>query len=139
MDSINQLIHLIIYLYFGAFSYVLFNIIFFHQRKLLTIKVILLFSFIFYLLLKINYKYEIEFNFILLISFLIGFILAIKLLDKMLLNINNRMIYIIDLIKFLLNILFNPPIIKYLKCIIHTKHIYIKYPYLKPKGIEYLF
>ena len=139
MESLNQLLNLLIYLYLGIFSYILFNVVFFHQRRLLIIKSLFFFLFIFYLTLRISHRYLIEFNFIYIIAYFIGFISAIKIFDKYLFRLNNKIIDVIDLIKFFINTSFNPPIIKFIKCYIHTNHIYRKYPYLKPKGLEYLF
>jgi len=132
MESFKELLYLIIYAYLGTISYIGYNLLFYHQKRLLFSKIIIYFSFIAYIWIKINYKYQAGYNFFYIISYLIGFLISKKLFDKELNSFNKKIEIMLTKIKYITIIIITPPIINYLKCRYHKYRFYKKYPRLKP-------
>lgn len=143
MESLYQLLYLILYTYLGFFTHIAYSIIFFYQKRLITIKAILFFFGIAYLWIDISNSFSIEFNFIYFIVYSLGYLLSFKLFDnylnylnkiykKYLKTILGRLFYYVKLIAI-------PPIFYHLKCYIYTKIYYNKHPWLKPLSIKRLF
>ena len=142
MKSLYELFIIILYIYFGSFSYITFMIIFYFQKKMKIIKALLLFSFFAYLIIKANNKFNIPFSLFYIIFYLLGISLSLLFEDKIkntldifdihYQKIKEKAIYILFLILY-------PPIFTKIKCFIYNKYYYFKHPYFKPKGILYLF
>ena len=84
MKSLYELFIIILYIYFGSFSYITFMIIFYFQKKMKIIKALLLFSFFAYLIIKANNKFNIPFSLFYIIFYLLGISLSLLFEDKIL-------------------------------------------------------
>lgn len=143
MESLYQLLYLFLYTYLGFFTHIAYSIIFFYQKRLITIKAILFFFGIAYLWIDISNSFSIKFNFIYFIVYSLGYLLSFKLFDNYLNNLN--MIYkkyiktILGRLFYYLKLIAIPPVFYHLKCYIYTKIYYHKHPWLKPLSIRRLF
>jgi len=143
MESLYQLLHLLLYTYLGFFTHIAYSIIFFYQKRLITIKAILFFFGIAYLWIDISNSFSIKFNFIYFITFTIGYLLSFKLFDQYLKDLNKLYkkylkLFIYKLIYYI-KIIAIPPLFYHIKCYIYTKIYYHKHPWLKPLSIKRLF
>ncbi len=143
MVALNDLYKTIIVIYLGSFSYILYQIIFYHQKKFLFIKTIFYFSFLAYNIIHIINKYDINIISIYFIFYIFGLFLANKLFYKNIKN-NNKLfdIFLIPLKKIFLKIIkfiTIPPFIYIIKDRYELHKFYKRYPYKKPISIYYLF
>ena len=139
MESFKQLIYLLIYFYLGLFTDILYVLLLYSQRRLKFIKILAFFSFILFLWINISYKYNITFNFLFLIMYILGIIANEIVFKDELIKANKVLVFILSKIGYFLKIIGIPPIYYKIKCMIHTNIQYKKYPYIKPKNEYYLF
>jgi|GEM_PF-1777099 len=143
MESLHQLLHLLLYTYLGFFTHIAYNIIFYYQKRFITIKAIIFFLGIAYLWIDISNDFNIEFNYIFFIFYLLGFLLSHKLFEEYLNSLNivykRYLKLIIKRTLYYLKLIAIPPIYYHIKCFIYTKAYYHKHPWLKPLSIKRLF
>lgn len=143
MESLYQLLYLCLYLYLGIFTHLVYSILFFYQKRLIFIKTILFFFFIAYLWIRITNTYDIVFNYLYPISYILGFILSENLFKENLKKLNTKYLQFLNSAKWLLFYYLRriavPPIYDYIRCRIYTKYYFHKHPWLKPLGIKRLF
>ena len=143
MESFYNLFKIIIYFYLGSFTYITYQILFYHQKKYLFIKTILFFILISILLIKASNTFDIQIFEMYIFCYLIGIILAKKYLHKHLLILNKEFSNYLStfkkpLTKFL-KILLLPSFYPILKNKFQNYLFYKKHPHLKPKTIYELF
>lgn len=143
MNSLNQLFHILILLYLGFFTHIVYSVIMFYQKKLKLVKAAILFVFISILIIKVIHKYNIEMNILLSIIYVIGIILSFNLFEKYLIKINTKYKLILTLslywVKYIIKLISIPPIYYHVKCKFYTLNYYRKHKWLKPIGIKRLF
>ena len=143
MNSINQLIHIFIFLYLGFFTHIAYSILMFYQKRFKLIKAITLFIFISLIIVKAIYKHSITLNPILLTIYILGIILSFNLFEKYLTSLNTKyklfLVLAIYWIKYIIKLISIPPIYYYVKCKFYTLNYYHKHKWLKPIGIKRLF
>jgi hypothetical protein len=143
MQSLIYLLHIFLFIYLGSFIYITYQILFYFQNKFIFIKLILYFSFIAYLIIKVKYKYNILLIYQYIIFFVLGIYLGRKTFRTSLLSTNQKIKNALDSywgkLIYLLKILFIPPISFYLFCKLKNYFYYLKNPHLKPKDIYDLF
>lgn len=139
MESIKQLLHLILYCYLGGFTIIMYTLVFHHQKRFKIIKILIYFFIIALLWIKISYQYSIKFNILFIFSYVLGILLGWILFNKELSIFNNKLEIILDKLNYYLKIIGIPPIYNKIKCKIHTIIQYKKHPHLKPKDEYSLF
>ena len=143
MVSFYNLLRVILMLYLGCFTYALYQLLFYHQKRFLFIKTIIFFFIIAILIIKASNKYDVILFHVYIIFYLIGILLAKKYLAKIVKRNNQEFNIILTplkkLMRIVLKIICIPPIIKKIK----EKRMQYKYyklhPHLKPKSIYELF
>lgn len=133
MKSLYELLYLLLYLYLGSVTYILFSLIFYHQKKLIIIKTIIFFIAIGILWIYLSNKYFITFNYFYFLSYIIGIIIAKYLFNNTLLKLNKEINKLLIELNYLIKLLIIPPIIYKIKCYFYNKLILKKYPYLKKR------
>lgn len=143
MQSLTYLLYIIISIYMGSFLYITYQILFFQQKRFIFIKMIIYFSFIANLIIKLKYKLKTELILPYAMFFLLGIYLGRKSFRNYLLMINKDIKNIIDntlyKLVYLLKILLIPPISYFLYCKIKMFFYFQKNPHFKPKSIYELF
>lgn len=143
MNSINQLFHILIFLYLGFFTHITFSTIMFYQKKFKLLKAIFIFSIIAYIIIMVTYKYSITINSILLIIYILGITISFNLFEKWLIKINSKYKIILILLsyklKYIIKLISIPPFYYYVKCKFYTLNYYHNHKWLKPIGIKRLF
>ncbi len=127
MDSLIQLYYILANIYFGLCTYLVYDFLFYTQKKLLIIKSIIFYSLIAYLYIILSEKLLIEHNSILIGFYIIGYFLGRKLLKKNIMELSDNFYSLIKAIfKFIKPIIitaFYPPIFKFLINHIKNKRI----------------
>lgn len=143
MESLKQLLYLLLYFYLGFIAYICYNIIFYYQKRFLIIKAIVFFIIIACIWIHLSNKYEIDFNYFFIISFVLGLFLSQKIFEKYLNKLNEKYIKALVVLKdrciYLIKIAITPTIYYKFKCYIFKKIYYHKYPWLKPLDLRRLF
>lgn len=143
MESLLQLLYLLLYMYLGVFTQILYDILMGYQKKFLTIKALLIFIFVGYLWIAITNMYEISFRFIYFFFYILGYILSHYIFHSyiydLLILYKPYLFRMKDFSLYLLHLILAPPIFQYIKCKLYTKRYYHKHPWLKPIGIKRLF
>lgn len=143
MESMLQLLYLLLYMYLGLFSQILYDLLMLYQKKFLITKSLILFIWIGYLWIKISNLYEIPFHIIYLLFYTLGYILSFYIFHSYLVErltlYKPYLLRIRDYILFGIHCILFPPILRYIKCRVYTTRYYHKHPWLKPIGIKRLF
>ncbi len=132
MESTKELLYLLLYAYLGCLTYIGYNLFFYHQKRLIIIKGLLYFLLIFFIWIKLDYKYQTGFNIFYMISYIIGIIIGNILFEIELNKFNQKIAKINSVLRYYLILATIPPIYYYIRCKIHTYKFYKKYPRLKP-------
>lgn len=143
MESLLQLLYLLLYMYLGVFTQILYDILMGYQKKFLTIKALLIFIFVGYLWIAITNMYEISFRFIYFFFYVIGYIISHYIFHSYICDLltlyKPYLLRFKDFILYLMHLILVPPILQYIKCKLYTMLYYHKHPWLKPIGIKRLF
>lgn len=134
MKSLLELLYLLLFLYLGSVTYILFSLIFYHQKRFLIIKNIIFFLLIGILWIYISNKYCINYNYFYFISFIIGTILSKYFFEESLIKFNKLISYFLIEFNYYIKLLIIPPIIYKIKCYRYNRLILKKYPYLKKRN-----
>ena len=138
MQSLLQLLYIILFFYLGIVGVVFYLFLIEFSNKFKFIKAILLFILLSYFYIKVIYRYKIELRFIYGIIYILGIILGKYLFYEEINKLYIKITMIINSVIYLLKLLLIPPLFYKLKCKIITIRFYKKYPYLKP-SINKLF
>ena len=115
MISLYNLLRIILVLYLGVFSYILYQFLFFHQKRFLFTKTILYFFVLAALIIKASNKYDISIFHIYILFYFLGLYLAKKGLSKYIKKHNTEFNSLLKPIKkygyILLKIITIPPFI----------------------------
>ncbi len=143
MVALEDLYKTIIIIYLGIFSYILYQIIFYHQKKFLFVKTIFYFSFLAFIIIKIINNYNINIISIYFVFYILGIFLADKFFYKKINTYNKAFIIFLipfkKIIKKIIKILMIPYFGYILKDKYELHKFYKRYPYKKPISIYYLF
>lgn len=134
MKSLLELLYLLLFLYLGSVTYILFSLIFYHQKRFLIIKNIIFFLLIGILWIYISNKYCINYNYLYFISFIIGTILSKYFFEESLIKFNKLISYFLIEFNYYIKLLIIPPIIYKIKCYRYNRLILKKYPYLRKRN-----
>ncbi len=134
MKSLLELLYLLLFLYLGSVTYILFSLIFYHQKRFLIIKNIIFFLLIGILWIYLSNKYFINYNYFYFISFIIGTILSKYFFEESLIKFNKLISYFLIEFNYYIKLLIIPPIIYKIKCYRYNRLILKKYPYLKKRN-----
>ena len=143
MESLKYLLFSFFACYLGSFSYILYQILFYQQKRFILIKIICYFSFIAFLIIKVKNKYSITPLMVYSFIYLIGMYISRKLFRVYLIEkskeykaIKNKFY---PIIKYILLLLFIPPLVYIIVCRIKEYRYYKKYPQERKKTRYELF
>lgn len=143
MVSFYNLLRVFLLLYLGAFTYILYQLLFYHQKRFLFLKTILFFFGLAALLIHAANKYHIALFHVYLIFYLLGIWGGKKLFSKEIRKKNIEFETILNPIKKyffkILKLISIPPIFTILKRKRKERKYYRLHPHLKPKSIYELF
>lgn len=143
MESLRNLLKILLVLYLGFFSYILYQILFFHQKRFLFIKTILYFSFLAGIIIHVSNRYSIPIFHIYILFYLLGIYLSklafSKLLKKHNKEFNTILIPFKKITLKVLKIISIPPFIYWIKEKLRLRKYYKRHPNEKPKTIYELF
>ncbi len=143
MESIQNLIKIGIVLYLGFFSYILYQILFYHQKRLLFLKTILFFFFLASLLIHVSNQYNIPIFHVYILFYLFGIYLARKLFSKLIQKHNKELNTLLIPLKKgtirVLKIISIPPFIYWIQEKRKLHKFYKEHPNKKPKSRYELF
>ena len=143
MISFYNLLKVVLLLYLGIFTYILYQLLFYHQKRFLFIKTILFFSCLAVLIIKASNRYHIALFHVYLIFYFVGIYLGKNFFHNSLKNYNFRFTNLIKPLKaksiHFLKWLLIPPLVHKIKEKRKLKKYYKLHPNLKPKSIYELF
>lgn len=143
MESLFNLIRIIIYLYLGGFTYIAYQILFYRQKKFLLIKTIVFFFVLAIIIINTSNKYDVDFFRMYIIIFLFGILLFRKIFKKTIINDNSIFTFHLKPIKKLLikylKIITIPSFYPIIKSLIKKYKYYKLNPHHKPKTIYELY
>lgn len=143
MTSLYALLKILLILYFGFFSYILYQIVFYHQKRLLFFKTILYFFFLATLIIHISNQYDIPLFHAYILFYFLGLYLAklsfSKLIHKYQKELNTLLKPMKRWIFLLLKIITISPILYWIKEKRKLHKYYKRHPNKKPKTIYELF
>lgn len=143
MESLQALLKTAIVLYLGFFSYILYQIVFYHQKRFLFIKTVFYFGFLSGIIIHVSNHYEIPIFHIYILFYLLGLFLAKLTFSKLILKHNKEFNTILKPLKKglykLLKIISIPPFIYWIKEKRRLRKYYKRHPNKKPKSIYDLF
>lgn len=143
MESLQNLFKICIIIYLGFFSYILYQILFYHQKRFLFTKTIVYFSFLAGIIIYVSNHYDIPIFHIYILFYLLGLYLAKKILSKKLRKYNKTLDTVLIPLKKLLHIickiLFIPPMLSWINQKRKLRKYYKTHPNKKPKSIYELF
>ncbi len=143
MESFFTLLKILLILYLGCFTYLLYQILFYHQKRFLFIKTVCFFLGIAILMIKTMNRYHIILFYTYFIFYLLGIYLSRKFLKNNIMKINQEIKRnLIPVQKFcikLLKIISIPPIVYYIKEQNQKRKYYKLHPNQKPKTPYELF
>lgn len=143
MTSFINLLKVFLLIYLGIITYILYQIIFYRQKKFLFLKTIVFFFVISIMLIYVSNKYDIILFHSYLIFFFLGVYLGKNIFFKNLKKHNkelNKIIIPVKLhLKKIIKIITIPPLFTLIKNRIKTYKYYKNNPHLKPKSIYDLF
>ena len=139
MDSLINLFKALLYFYLGFFTYITYQILFYHQKKFIFIKTIIFFFSLAIIIINISNKYNIDTFHMYIFIFILGIIIARKLLKKIILKTNTiftiNMKPIKKLLIKILKIIAIPSFYPIIKQLINKYKYYKIHPHHKPKTI----
>lgn len=143
MESLQNLFKICIVLYLGFFSYILYQILFYHQKRFLFLKTIIYFFFLAGIIIFVSNRYDIPIFHIYILFYLLGLYLARKLLSKMLYKYNKAFDLILlplkSILRFICKTIMIPPLVYWIKNKRKLHKYYKTHPNKKPKSIYELF
>ncbi len=143
MESLQNLLKICIVLYLGFFSYILYQILFYHQKRFLFIKTIFFFFLLAILIIHVSNQFDIPIFHIYILFYLLGLYLARLSLSKLLRKQNQKLDVVLQPLKKgiikILKIISIPPFIYWLKEKRRLRKYYKRHPNEKPKTIYELF
>lgn len=143
MESLQNLFKICIVLYLGFFSYILYQILFYHQKRLLFIKTIFFFFLLAGIIVHVSNRYDIPIFNVYILFYLLGLYLArlslSKLLQKQNKKFNTVLLPLKKWAKRILKIISIPPFIYWIKEKRRLHKYYKRHPNEKPKTIYELF
>lgn len=143
MESFYTLLKVVLYIYLGTFSYILYQLLFYHQKRFLFIKTIFYFGFLAYVLIQISNRYHIFILHVYLLFYFLGFYLSRRYFKDMIEKNNKEFRLFIRPLKSKLFLLLKwasiPPFYYFIKQKLELNRHYKKHPNLKPKTIYELF
>lgn len=143
MESFYNLLRIILMLYLGCFTYTLYQILFYYQKRFLFLKTISFFYVLAVIIIRAMNKYSLENLTIYLVFYFIGLLLTRKYLAKEILKRNRFFKQLLLPLKTftirLLKIITIPPLFKLLKKKLKLAIYYKKNPHLRPLSIYELF
>lgn len=143
MESLHNLLKIGIVTYLGFFSYILYQIVFYRQKRFLFAKTILYFSFLAGIIIYVSNQYDIPIFHIYILFYLLGLYLARKSLSKMLRKYNKEFNLVVFPLKLIVHIIWKtiliPPFIYWIKNKRKLHKYYKSHPNKKPKSIYELF
>lgn len=144
MTSLITLLKILLFVYLGSFTYIIYQIIFYFQKRFILIKTLSFFFLIAVLIIHTSNKYEVVFFVGYLFFYMIGIIIARHFL-KAKIHKNTKVVkYFVYIpfkkyfIIFIKKAIFFSLLLK-LKEKIRLYRYYKKYPYKRPKSIYELF
>ncbi len=143
MISFYNLLRVILLLYLGIFTYILYQLLFYHQKRFLFIKTILFFFGLAAILIYASNKYHIALFHVYLLFYLLGIWAGKKVFSKDIRKRNIEFKTILDPIKKyfykFLKLISIPPFFSILKTKRKERKYYRLHPHLKPKSPYDLF
>lgn len=143
MESFYTLLKICLILYFGCFTYLLYQILFYRQKRFLFIKTILFFFCIAVCMIHAINKYHILLFYAYMLFYLLGIYLSRKYLKNMIQKRNKETDILIKPLKkwslIIFKIITIPPFTKYIKEKRRLHKEYRLYPNHRPKTIYDLF
>lgn len=143
MESFYTLLKIGLILYLGCFTYLLYQLLFFHQKRFLFIKTILFFFGIAVCMIEAMNRYHIVLFYAYVIFYLIGIYLSKKFLKKSIMKYNHQFNTLLTPLKnytiLCLKIITIPPLIKFIKEKWRLHQEYKLHPNHRPKSIYELF
>ena len=143
MESFYNLLRIFLMLYLGCFTYCLYQLLFYHQKRFLFIKTLVFFFVIAVIIIQAANKYEVKLFQAFILFYLLGILLSKKYLFKITNKQNQEFKMVLNplkkIAKTVLKIICIPPLIKRLKEKHSLRKYYRLHPNLKPKSIYELF
>ncbi len=143
MESLFNVLKVLLCIYLGVFTHLLYQLLFYHQKRFLFLKTLLFFGIIAVLMIHMANKFHILLFHMYLLFYGLGLYLSKRYLASSVLKKNKAFqAFLKPLEKKLFSILIKlslPPFYSEIKAKIKTYRYYRKYPYLKPKTIYELF
>lgn len=143
MESLQALLKTLLVLYLGFFSYILYQLLFYHQKRFLFLKTIFFFSFLAGIIIHISNHYSIPIFHIYILFYLLGLYLAKLCFSKLIKKHNKEFDVLLKPAKKvlykLLKIISVPPFIYWIKEKHRLRKYYKRHPNEKPKSIYELF
>lgn len=143
MVSFYNLLRVLLLLYLGIFTYILYQLLFYHQKRFILVKTILFFSCLAVITIWAANKYHIVLFHIYLLFYFVGIYLGRVFFSAQLKQYNYQFKQFITPIKLKLFQFFKwitiPPIVYKIKEKRKLKKFYKLHPNLKPKTIYELF
>lgn len=143
MESLQNLLKICIIIYLGFFSYILYQILFYHQKRFLFTKTIVYFSFLAGIIIYVSNRYDIPVFHIYVLFYLLGLYLAKKILSNKLRKYNKALDTVLiplkKVLRIICKIIFIPPMITWINQKRKLRKYYKAHPNKKPKSIYELF
>ncbi len=143
MESLYNLFKVLVCLYLGAFTYLVYQILFFHQKRLLLTKTLLFFGTIAVVLIRVSHRYHIILLSVYLLFFLWGIYLARKFFHRKIIDTNRKITDLFQPVKKKLFLWIKkasiPFFYPYIQRKIQLHRYYKRHPYERPKSIYELF
>lgn len=143
MESLNNLLKVLLFIYLGIFSYLLYQMLFYHQKRFLFIKTILYFFGLAIIIINVMNKHHIILFTALAFCYLSGIYLGKKFFKEIIIKKNYDFSLLIKplnkLLLKILKIITIPPLANYMKEKRKLHKYYKLHPNLKPKSPYELF
>lgn len=143
MESLFNLVKLLLFFYLGIFTFITYQIIFYHQKRFQLLKTLVIFFIYAIIIIFIMNKYHLKPLKIFMFFYIFGIISANKFFKIKLLklnqNITNNFKPIKKILRKILIIIWFPKLYYYLKNKIKLHKYYHKHPHKKPKSLYELY
>lgn len=143
MESLQNLLKICIVMYLGFFSYILYQLLFYHQKRFLFLKTILFFFLLACILIHTSNRYDIPIFHIYILFYFLGLYLAKVSLSRLLRKYNDEFSTLLTPIKKwtlkIVKIITIPPFLYWLKEKRRLHKYYKEHPNQRPKSIYELF